>query len=189
MAASLAAPDLSRAVPGSFIVARGTAFTYKGKPLDPSRIGRDLNVRYVISGSVIADATRVRVNAQLVEAETNVEVWAERFDKNRSALFEIQDHIVARLSRAAGLQVIDVEARRSERSRSPTAIDFAMRGQAMVNRPASRETMIAARDLFQRALEYDPNNPDALSGVATTYLFEILNSYYADGRDERLQNA
>jgi adenylate cyclase len=59
----------------------------------------------------------------------------------------------------------------------------------MVNRPASRETMIAARDLFQRALEYDPNNPDALAGVATTYLFEILNSYYADGRSGRLQNA
>lgn len=181
--------DLSRAVPGSFIVARGTAFTYKGKPLDPSRIGRDLNVRYVISGSVIADATRVRVNAQLVDAETNVEVWAERFDKNRSALFEIQDQIVARLSRAAGLQVIDVEARRSERSASPTAIDFVMRGQAMINRPASRETIISARDLFQRALEYVSNNPDALAGVAMTYVFEVLNGYYAGGRDERLRNA
>src|SRR3954453_2627084 len=166
MAASLAAPDLSRAVPGSFIVARGTAFTYKGKPLDPSRIGRDLNVRYVISGRVIADATRVRVNAQLVDAEKNVEVWAERVDKNRSALFEIQDQIVARLSRAAGLQVIEVEALRSDRPAIPTAIAFVMRGQAMINRPASRETIISARDLFQRALEYVSNNPDALAGVA-----------------------
>ena len=81
-------------------------------------------------------------------------------DKNRSALFEIQDQIVARLSRAAGLQVIDVEARRSERSASPTAIDFVMRGQAMINRPASRETIISARDLFQRA--YHSANPARL---------------------------
>src|SRR3954469_23854417 len=113
----------------------------------------------------------------------------ERFDKNRSALFEIQDQIVARLPRAAGLQVIDVEARRSERSASPTAIDFVMRGQAMINGPASRETIISARDLFQRALEYVSNNPDALAGVAMTYVFEVLNGYYAGGRDERLRNA
>jgi tetratricopeptide (TPR) repeat protein len=133
----------------------------------------------------------MRVNAQLIDAQSNTELWAERFDKMRKDVLEVQDQIVGRLSRAVGLQVIDIEARRSERERpgNPTAIDFVMRGQAVANRPASRETMIAARVLFQRGLEYDPDNVDALAGVATTYVFEVLNSYYATGRDERLRNA
>src|SRR5205085_8478624 len=148
--------DLSRALPGSFVVARGTAFTYKGKPVDTGQVGRELNVRYLLQGSVMADGDRVRVNAQLIDAQSNSELWAERFDKNRKDVLEVQDQIVGRLSRAVGLQVIDIEARRSERERpgNPSAVEFVMRGQAMANRPASRDTMIAARALFQRALEY-----------------------------------
>jgi TolB-like protein/class 3 adenylate cyclase/cytochrome c-type biogenesis protein CcmH/NrfG len=180
--------DLSRALPGSFVVARGTAFTYKGRPLDPPQIGRDLNVRYLLAGSVIPDGDRVRVNAQLVDAETDTQLWAERFDKKRQDVLEVQDQIVGRLSRAVGLQVIDIEARRSERARNPSAIDFVMRGQAMANRPTSRQTMIDARALFQQALDYEPDNVDALAGIATTYVFEVLNSYYDSGRDERLRN-
>jgi tetratricopeptide (TPR) repeat protein len=87
------------------------------------------------------------------------------------------------------LQVIDLEARRSERSSDPLATDFVMRGQAMANRPASREAMTAARAMFQRALEYDPDNVDALAGVATTYVFEVLNRYYPNGGDGRLRDA
>jgi TolB-like protein/class 3 adenylate cyclase/tetratricopeptide (TPR) repeat protein len=181
--------DLSRALPGSFVVARGTAFTYKGRPHDAPQIGRDLNVRYLLEGSVIADGDRVRVNAQLVDAQTDTQLWAERFDKKRQDILEVQDQIVGRLSRAVGLQVIDLEARRSEHAANPTAVDFVMRGQAIANRPTSRETMIAARALFQRALEHDPDNVDALAGVATTYVFEVLNSYYGDGREGRLREA
>jgi adenylate cyclase len=183
--------DLSRALPGSFVVARGTAFTYKGRPVDANQVGRDLNVRYLLEGSAMADGDRVRVNAQLIDAQTNTELWAERFDSQRKDMLEIQDQIVGRLSRAVGLRLVDIEARRSERERSsnPSAVDFAMRGQAIVNRPASRETMIAARPLFQGALEYDPDNVDALAGLATTYVYEVLNSYYENGREERLRKA
>jgi class 3 adenylate cyclase/TolB-like protein/cytochrome c-type biogenesis protein CcmH/NrfG len=183
--------DLSRALPGSFVVARGTAFSYKGQPVDAGQVGRDLNVRYVVRGSVMAAGERVRVNAQLLDARTSGELWSERFDKMRKDVLDVEDQIVGRLSRAAGLQVIDIEARRSERERSanPTAIDLVMRGQSIANRPASRETMIAARELFQRALGYAPDNVDALAGVATTYVYEVLNSYYDEGRDERLHNA
>ena len=183
--------DLSRALPGSFVVARGTAFTYKGKPVDPSQVGRDLKVRYLLLGSVMTDGDRVRVNAQLIDGKADTELWAERFDKERTDVLDIQDQIVGRLSRAVGLRLIDIEATRSERERhrSPTAVDFVMRGQSIVNRPASRETMIAGRALFQKALDYDPDNADALAGVATTYVFEVLNSYYATGRAERLRHA
>jgi adenylate cyclase len=181
--------DLSRALPGSFVVARGTALTYKGKSSDAGQVGRDLNVRYVIAGSVTTSGDRVRVNAQLTDAPTNTELWAERFDKMRSDILDVQDQIVGRLTRAAGLQVIDIEARRSERLTNQTAVDFVMRGQAIANRPASRQNMVTARRLFEQALDYDPDNVDAIAGVATTYVFEVLNSYYNEGREERLLNA
>jgi class 3 adenylate cyclase/TolB-like protein/cytochrome c-type biogenesis protein CcmH/NrfG len=183
--------DLSRALPGSFVVARGTAFTYKGKSVDAPQVARDLHVRYVLEGSVIPDGDRIRVNVQLIEAATDIELWAERFDSTRKDLLDIQDQIVGRLSRAVGLQLVDIEARRSERERpvNPTALDLVMRGQAVANRPATPQTMIAARTFFQRALEHDPENVDALAGLAATYVFEVLNSYYDTGRERRLQEA
>ena len=183
--------DLSRALPGSFVVARGTAFTYKGKPLDARAIGRDLHVRYVLEGGVTPDKDRVRVNVQLIEADTDIALWAERFDSTREDLLDIQDQIVGRLSRAVGLKLVDIEARRSERERpvNPTALDLVMRGQAVANRPASPQTMVDARALFQQALDHDSQNVDALAGLATTYVFEVLNSYYGSGREQRLGTA
>jgi class 3 adenylate cyclase/TolB-like protein/Flp pilus assembly protein TadD len=183
--------DLSRALPGSFVVARGTAFTYKGKPIDASAVGRDLDVRYVLEGSVFADDDRLRVIAQLIDARTNIELWGERFDYKRKDVLEVEDEIVGRLSRAIGLELVDIEAKRSEQDRpgNASAVDFAMRGQAVVNRPASRKTMIEARALFQHAIDYDPDNADALAGIATTYVFEVLNSYYSSGREDRLRDA
>jgi class 3 adenylate cyclase/TolB-like protein/cytochrome c-type biogenesis protein CcmH/NrfG len=180
--------DLSRALPGSFVVTRGTAFTYKGKPVDARQIGRDLNVHYLLQGSVLTDGDQVRVNAWLTGAADNAELWAERFDKKRQNVLEIQDQIVGRLSRAVGLELVDIEAKRSEHASDPTAVDFVMRGQAIANRPSSPQKMIAARWQFQRALEYDPNNVDALAGLASTYVFEVLNSYYEDGREQRLRD-
>jgi adenylate cyclase len=183
--------DLSRALPGTFVISRGTANSYKGTALEPAQVGRDLKVRYVLMGSVSADRDRVRINAQLTDAQSNAQLWAERFDKKRTDLLTVEDEIVGRLSRGVGLEVVDIEAKRSERERSsdPTSLDFVMRAQAVANRPTSKETMIQARGLFQRALQFDPSNADALAGVANTYVSEVLNSYYEKGRDERLRDA
>jgi class 3 adenylate cyclase/TolB-like protein len=125
--------DLSRALPGSFVVARGTAFTYKGREVDAAQVGRDVNVRYLLEGSVITDGDRLRVNARLIEAETSTELWAERFDSQRKDVLEIQNQIVARLSRSIGLELVDIEARRSERERpgNPSAIDLIMRARLL----------------------------------------------------------
>jgi len=179
--------DLSRALPGSFVVARGTAFTYKSQKTDAAQVGRDLNVRYVLVGSILSDMDWVRVNAQLIDAQSNASLWAERFDKKRTDVLMVQDQIVGRLARSVGLQVIALD--RGASSSDPAATDFVMRGQVMANRPASPETMMAARAMFQRALEHDPDNVDALAGVATTYVFEGLNRYYSDGRDVLLREA
>jgi len=100
--------DLSRALPGSFVVARETAFTYKGKPVDARQIGQALHVRFVLEGSVLPGGSRVRVNAHLIDAESGKEIWSDRFDTTKADVLQVQDEIVGRLSRAVGLQVIVV---------------------------------------------------------------------------------
>ena len=183
--------DLSRALPGSFVVARETAFAYKGKSVDARQIGQLLHVRYVLEGSVLAEGSRLRVNAHLVDAETGKEIWADRFDTAKADVLQVQDEIVGRLSRAVGLQVIDVEARRSARQKhhSADATDFVLRAQSIANRPTSAATMVSARHLFNEALKLQPDNADALAGVATTYVLETINGYYPAGNEQRLQQA
>jgi adenylate cyclase len=181
--------DLSRAVPGSFIVSRDTAFAYKGKSADARQIGRELDVRYVVEGSVLPDGDLVRVNSQLIDTRTGGHLWAERFDLKRSDVLEVQDDIVGRLSRAIGLKMIESEARRSERAKSPEAHDLVLRAKALINRPTSKATMEQARQLFVQALEIDEDNAEAQAGIATTHIFEVLNGYHAAGNTERLDLA
>ncbi len=110
--------DLSR-IRGAVVIARNTAFTYKGKPLDVKTIGRELSVRYVLEGSVQRGGNRMRVNVQLIDAETGSHLWAERFDKPLADLFDMQDQIVARLTNALDAQLISAEARRAEQAPNP----------------------------------------------------------------------
>ncbi len=110
--------DLSR-LRGSFVIGRNTAFTYKGKAVDLKQIGRELNVRYVLEGSVQRGGNRMRVNVQLIDAETGHHLWAERFDKPLADLFDMQDEIVARLAGALNAQLVAAEARRAEQAPNP----------------------------------------------------------------------
>src|SRR5262249_15174012 len=183
--------DLSHALPGSFVVSRDTAFTYKGRIGDVRQIGRELVVRYALTGSIFPDGERLRINAKLVDAQAGAQLWAERFDVERTDILEVQDEIVGRLARAIGLKVIDVEGRRTERERpkSTDASDLLMRAKVIANRPSSRETMSGARDLYEQALKVEPENIDALAGVATTLVFEVLNGYYRTGNEQRLPEA
>jgi len=112
--------DLSR-ISGSFVIARNTAFTFKGKPVDVKQIGRELSVRYVLEGSVQRGGNRLRVNVQLIDAESDNHLWAERFDKPLADLFDMQDEIVARLARQLDTELIAAEARRAEASVVPDA--------------------------------------------------------------------
>ena len=183
--------DLAHALPGVPIVSRDTAFTYKGRGADAREIGRELEVRYLLEGSVVLDDERVRVNTRLIETKEASQLWAERFDAELKSILQVQDEIVSRVSRAIGLQVVDIEARRSWRERPDSAelIDLVMRGKSVLNLPSSQATMIEARGLFEQAVNVEPASVDGLAGVATTLVFEFLNGYYETGGDERLGRA
>src|SRR5208282_963606 len=104
--------------------ARNTAFTFKGKSLDAKAIGKELGVRYVLEGSVQRDQNRVRVNAQLIDADSGSHLWADRFDEDIADLFKLQDQVVAQLANTLGIELIKAEAEKGARSRNPDAIDL-----------------------------------------------------------------
>lgn len=157
--------DLSR-ISGSFVIARNTAFTFKGKAVDVKQVGRELNVRYVLEGSVQRGGNRLRVNVQLIDAEAGHHLWAERFDKAVADLFDMQDEIVSRLANALDAQFIAVEAQRAERSPNPDAMDLTFQGRAWYNKGPTPECMTKARAFFQRSLALDPESIGAMLGLA-----------------------
>ena len=157
--------DLSR-IRGAFVIGRNTAFTYKGKAVDLKQIGRELNVRYVLEGSVQRGGNRMRVNVQLIDAETGNHLWAERFDKPLADLFDMQDEIVARLAGALNAQLVAAEARRAERTPNPNSMDLYFQGMAWLNKGLTPNHVAQARSFFDRALSADPDNVDALIGLA-----------------------
>jgi len=179
--------DLSR-ISGSFVIGRHTAFTYKGKVVDLKQIGRELNVRYVLEGSVQRSGSRLRVNVQLIDAETGSHLWAERFDKPIADLFDMQDEIVARLARALAAQLVVAEAQRAERSPHPDATDLCFQGAAWLNRGRAPENMAQARGFYERALALEPENVEALVGTAWVN-FAIGTNLLPDDRIERLTAA
>jgi TolB-like protein/class 3 adenylate cyclase/Tfp pilus assembly protein PilF len=157
--------DLSR-IAGAFVIARNTAFTFKGKAIDVKKLGRELNVRYVLEGSVQRGVNRLRVNVQLVDAETGNHLWAERFDKPIADLFDMQDEIVSRLANTLDAELIAAEARRAERASHPDTMDLVFQGRARYNKGLNPEHIGQARAFFERALALDPENIEALVGTA-----------------------
>ena len=171
--------DLSR-MRGAVVIARNTAFTYKGKPVDAKTIGRELNVRYVLEGSVQRSGSRMRVNVQLIDAETVNHLWAERFDKPLADLFDMQDEIVSRLANALNAQLLAVEARRAEKAPNPDSMDLYFQGLAWFNKGLTADHVARARSFYDRALATDPDNVEALIGSAAADVADGGNSYVID---------
>ena len=164
--------DLSR-IRNSFVIARNTAFTFKGKSIDTKEISKELGVRYVLEGSVQRDQNRVRVNAQLIDGETGAHIWADRFEEDVANLFKLQDQVVARLANTLRYELVRAEAEKDAGSKNPDAIDLAMRGRALLWPPFTKENIDTARTLFENALKVDANSSDALAGDAYTYTLEF----------------
>jgi TolB-like protein len=172
--------DLSR-MGGMLVIGRNTAFTYKGKAVDLKQVGRELNVRYILEGSVQRGGNRMRVNVQLVDAETGNHLWADRFDKPVADLFDMQDEIVARLANTLNTQLVTAEARRAERAPDPDSMDLYFQGLAWANKGYSPENIARARVFSERALALDPGNVDALILCATTDTLPAI-AYYSEDR-------
>jgi TolB-like protein/class 3 adenylate cyclase/Flp pilus assembly protein TadD len=157
--------DLSR-IAHSFVISRNTAFTYRNKPVDTKQIGRELGVRYVLEGSVQRSANRVRINAQLIDAETDKHLWTDRFDRDMSDFFVLQNEITGRIANALNLELVGLEAARP--TDHPEALDHIFRGRAANNKGSSRDAYAEAIDQYERALVLDPGSVEAQSLLAGT---------------------
>ncbi len=179
--------DLSQ-MSGMRVIGRNTAFSYKNKAIDLKQVERELSVRYVLEGSVQRSVNRMRVNVQLIDAESGNHLWADRFDKPVADLFDMQDEIVARLANALNAQLIIAEARRAERAPSPDSMDLYFQGMSWYNRGFTPDNLSEARKLLARALSADPGNAGAIVGIALTSV-QVAGAHSSDDRTARLAEA
>jgi TolB-like protein/Tfp pilus assembly protein PilF len=181
--------DLSR-IADSFVIARSTAFTYKGKSVDVRQVARELGVRYVLEGSVRRTGDQVRVNVQLIDAGTGSHVWADRFQTDRANLAEAQDEITSRLARTLNLELAEAVGRRveHEQATNPDAQDHVMRGWAWWFRRMSPANRHEAQRAFTRALEMDSGSVDARIGLATILASNIADGWSACPEEDRSQS-
>ena len=180
--------DLSR-IPGAFVIAPATAFTYKGKPVDVRQIGSDLSVRYALQGSARKVLDTVRINAQLVDTSNSSLLWAERFMGEVAQLAKVQDQVTQRIAEALKVALVEAESQRAlrERPNNPNAIDLTMRASALLNRQASRESTQRARELFEAALRLSPGHVPALNGLAQAMLVQWQSTWYPRSSEEHLE--
>ncbi|HWB51114.1 MAG TPA: adenylate/guanylate cyclase domain-containing protein [Stellaceae bacterium] len=177
--------DLSR-IAGSFVIARNTAFTYKGIPVDVKQLGRDLGVHYVLEGSVRRVGDRVQVNVQLIGADSGAHVWADRFETNMRNLRDAQSEITGRLARTLNLELVQAVGRRIERegSADPDAQDLIMRGWALYQRTPAASSRAGAMAAFAQALRIDPKSYDAKLGIASVLVVGLASGSDTPEADE-----
>jgi TolB-like protein/class 3 adenylate cyclase len=181
--------DLFR-ISGLFVISRNTAGNYKGRSIDIRQIGLELGVRYVVEGSVQSAGNRVRISAQLIDAESGAHLWAERFDKPYADLLDTQDEVSARLARAIHVELVAGESRRATREHGDRldSLDHALNGWAAWNQPLSLEAARKARGFFEAALRLDEHNVSALLGLANAHMWEV-NMYVSNDREAQIRAA
>jgi TolB-like protein/DNA-binding winged helix-turn-helix (wHTH) protein/Tfp pilus assembly protein PilF len=169
--------DLSR-LPNMLVIARNTAFTYKGKSVDAKQIGRELGVRYLLEGSVQRSANQLRVNTQLIDGEAGSHLWAERFDRAVGDLFALQNDITSRIAATLDLELVAAEAARL--TDKPDALEYVLRGRAVMTRgPPTRESYADAIGFFEKALAFDPNSIDPQRWLALALTSRMLDGLSA----------
>jgi TolB-like protein/DNA-binding winged helix-turn-helix (wHTH) protein/Tfp pilus assembly protein PilF len=172
--------DLSR-IPGAFVIAHGTVQSYKAQNVDARQVGRDLNVRYVIEGSLRRSGNETRIDVELIEAQSGRHLWTERFTLERNEIAAWQDEIVGRIATALNFRLARVETERTLRERRdyPDAYDLTTQGWALIYTAKSPENYDAARKLFRQALERHPRSVNALAGLGWSSAVSVLNGWSA----------
>ena len=181
--------DLSR-IAGSFVIARNTAFTFKGAPNDERTIARTLGVRYLLEGSVRRTGDQVRVNARLIDGSTGGQLWSDRFDHDVRDIAAFQDEVTGRIVNSLSLELVASEAHKAQLAHpnDSDTIDLTMRGWWLLRQPADRQRMLDARRQFERALEKNPQYVPGLLGLATTYA-DMVFLTWSDDHDLDLERA
>lgn len=163
--------DLSR-IAGSFVISQSTASAYRGQDVDPKAVARELNVRYLLEGTVRREGSEVRVDVQLVDGVTGQQLWSERYQKAASDMYAFQDEVTGRVARTLNLELKQAMSRQAARGEpsSLDANDLAQRAWAELwTKPQSATTNEAALSYVSRALEIDPNHAEALGVAAYAY--------------------
>lgn len=167
--------DLSR-IRDAFVVATRTAFTYKNKLVDLQQLGKDLGVRFVLQGNVQRSGDTLRINAQLADTETSAQLWSETFEGNTGNLFALQDQVTARIGNSIGRKMVVLTARESKtRIGNPQATDLILRATAAFMGPQSVKNLGQIEDLFRQALTLDPQNAEAMAGLARALVVTAFN--------------
>src|SRR5271167_3375285 len=168
--------DLSR-IRDAFIVNAATAFAYKDKPLTAQQVGKDLGVHFVLQGSVQRNGTKIRINAQLADANSNAQLWAESFEGDQSDLFALQDRVTTLVGNSIGPVMVIVAARESESRKSSQKVgDLILRASALRLKPGSLKNLQQQEDLYRQALAMEPNNATAMVGLAGSVALQPENS-------------
>jgi adenylate cyclase len=168
--------DLSR-MSDTTVIARATAFTYKGKIVDPRQIGQDCDVRYLLEGSIRKVGTKVQANTHLVDARSAVAIWADQFDSDVTDLFELQEAVTGRIASSLGIQLVKAESRRRDRSKDPNAIDLRLRAMAILIESITPQHNLAARKYLQEAVSLSPLSANAWSQLADVLMRDYLNRW------------
>ncbi|MER8472772.1 adenylate/guanylate cyclase domain-containing protein [Mesorhizobium sp. M1328] len=175
-------------LPQLFVIARNSSFTFKGKNVHVQEVSRNLGVRYVLEGSVRRSGNRVRITAQLIDAASGGHLWAERFDRDLTDIFAVQDDVTQQIVDALAINLTEGDRQRlaPEHTGNVEAYDYFLRGRELWHR-LTKETNIAARDLLQRAIELDPNFASAHAFLALTHVLDHLNGWSPSPPNSREQ--
>ena len=169
--------------PGLSVIARGTADTFRGTTLSAHDIGKKLHARYLLEGSIRAEETSYRINAQLIDTDNNVHLWAERFDTPKDHLADVQEVIVRRIASALHIQIDHFESERSFRDRpdDPSSIDLFFRARAVLDADDSLAGFTRAQALLEEAISKEPSFADALAELGWMLLRKVTTLDDPDG--------
>jgi adenylate cyclase len=168
-----------------FVIARNSSFTYKGEAVDVRRVGRELGVRYVLEGSVRKAASRVRITAQLIEAQTGTHLWADRFDGSLEDVFDLQDQVADSVAGVIepAVQAAEVARARSKRPENLDAYELYLRALAE-SRTITKDGNDRALGFLRQAIDIEPGYAAALAEAAFCYSFRLVNQWMCDAAGE-----
>jgi len=170
--------DLSR-LSDTLVISPATAFTYKGKAIDPRQIRREFGVRYLLEGSIRKDGIQVQTNAQLVDTSNAAHIWADRFDTELAVLSDLQDAITGRIASSLQIQLVKAESRRAnaEQATDPDAIDQRLHAMAIIAASPSPEHSLSARQHLEDSVRLDPRSAESWALLANVLINDYLNHW------------